>query len=112
MLIAAILSMMTLLILIQVNILPLNLSFAAVCALFLFSKRDFSFWWVLVTAVLLALFANLNPGLVLIGLTATFLPMDLLSRLLPENRLVKVGLLLAVLFVSEYSLISLERVLG
>lgn len=102
---------LVLLVLAQVNILALNLALVALCALFLFSKRDFSFWWLFVTAILLALFTNLNPGLVIVAFTLTFLLMDLFSRIFPDNRLVKGLLLIMVLFVSEYSLITLGKIL-
>ncbi len=110
MIIAATVLILTLLTLFQVNVVPLNLAFVAICALFLFSHRDFSFWWLVVLGVLLSLFANLNLGLVVIGLTLAFLVVDLGSRLFPDNRLVKASLLVVALFLSEYLLISLGKV--
>ncbi len=112
MLIFGILLILTLLSLFQINVLPLNLAFSFVVAFFLISRRDFSFWWILFASVLIGLFANLNIGLVVIAFTTTFLVVDILSRLFPDNRLVKGGLLIAALVLSEYSLISLGKVLG
>ncbi len=112
MLIFGILLILTLLSLFQINVLPLNLAFSFVVAFFLISRRDFSFWWILFVSVLIGLFANLNIGLVVLAFTTTFLVVDILSRLFPDNRLVKGGLLIAALVLSEYSLISLGKVLG
>lgn len=108
---AGIFFILVLLALFQINVLPLNLAFVFIAAFFLLSKRDFSFWWVLIAAVLVGLFANLNIGLVVLSFTATLMLTDILSRLFPDNRLIKGSLLLATLFLSEYILISLGRFL-
>lgn len=91
--------------LIQVNILALNFGFTVVFAFFLLSRRDFSFWWVFTIAILLGLFANLNLGLVLIAFSVSFLILDLVSRVLPNNSLVKGVLIIGSLVLSEYSLL-------
>lgn len=111
MLVLGIFVILILLILFQINIVPLNLAFLAVFAFFLFSRRDFSYWWIVIVAGLLSLFVNLNFGLVLIAFTLTFLVLDILSRLFPDNRLVKGILLMAALVLSDYSLLTLGKIL-
>jgi hypothetical protein len=102
---------LTLLTLMQINFLALNLPFFAIFSFFLFSSRDFSFWWLLFVSLLLALLANLNFGVVLIAFTLTFFTLDFVSRLVPDNRLVKGILLVAALVLSEYSLLTVGRIL-
>lgn len=111
MLVVGILAILTLLVLFQINVLPLNLAFAVILAFFLFSRRDFSFWWIFVLALLVSLLANLNLGLVLLAFTATFLLSDLLSRLFPDNRIVKGTIIVLALVVCEFALINIGAVL-
>ena len=102
---------LTILALVQVNVLPLNLAFSAVVSFFLFSRRDFNFLWLLVASVLVSLLANLNLGLVIISFSAVLLIVDVLSRLFPENLFVKSVLLVGALFLSEFSLVTFGKIL-
>ena len=102
---------LTILALVQVNVLPLNLALAAVVSFFLFSRRDFNFLWLLVASVLVSLLANLNLGLVIISFSAVLLIVDVLSRLFPENLFVKSVLLVGALFLSEFSLVTFGKIL-
>ena len=103
---------LTLLALFQIDILPLNLAFTTVVALFLFSRADFSYVWLVLACLLVSLFANINLGLVIISFSAVLLVVDLLSRLFPENTFVKSLLLVGALFLSEFSLVTFGRLLS
>lgn len=108
MLILGILAILILLTLLQLVVLPLNLAFTAVFAFYLFSRRDFSYWWIFALAIIFSLFGSLNPGVVLLAFTLSFLVLELFVRLLPDNSLTKLAFLGAALIVGEGSLIVVQ----
>lgn len=102
---------LTVLILLQVNVISLNLGFASVVVFFLVFKKDFSFWWLFLVALILSLLANLNIGVAVLAFSTSFLLLDLGSRIFPDNRLAKFVLVLSALLVGEYSLVVFGGIL-
>lgn len=103
--------LLVLLILIQVTVMPVNFAFATLVATTLLVK-DFEFApWLVLIAFLVALFGNLNFGIVLIAFTASLLAILLAKKVIPENRLTKALVILLSLPLANISLIFVGNIL-
>jgi len=102
--------LLLLLTLIQVTIVPLNFAFAVIVATILLTKNfEFSAWLLLV-AFLVALFGNLNFGLVLIAFTSSLFLIFLTKKIVPDNRLTKALIVLLSLPLANFSLIVVANI--
>lgn len=98
-----------LLTLFQVVVLPLNFAFALLVAYSVFLKKTSVYIWLIVLAVLFALFANLSLGIVLFAFATTFFLLKVGSEFLPDNNLIKFFIVVASVPLSEmFLLLSLK----
>lgn len=73
------------LIILQVMVVPLNLSFLCLVAISLFTEKLSHFILIGILAAFISVLGNLNPGLVLVSVTLSFLIISFLRNILPEN---------------------------
>lgn len=103
--------LLLLLVLIQVTVVPVNFAFAAVVATILLVK-DFEFvFWLILVALLVSLFGDLNFGVVLIAFTTSLLLLLMARKIVPENRITKVLIVLLALPLVNFSLILVANIL-
>ncbi len=95
---------LVLLTLIQVTVLPINLGFAAVVAGVLFIEKFEFVPWLVVLSLLVSLFGNLNFGIVLVGFTLAIFLILILRKIIPENRITKILIVLISLPLATASL--------
>lgn len=95
----------------QVSVLPLNFGFVAIFATFLIADKFNALIWLVIFSLLLALFGNLNFGLVLAAFAGAFLILEVFKVLTPENRLTNVLLIIAAFPVSTFSLLFFSKLL-
>lgn len=99
------------LVLVQTVILPLNFAFALVWGLSLFNDKLPALTWIVVLSVIFSLFANLNLGLVILVLVASFVFLDFVSGLLPENNITKASLIGVSFLVCELAFMLFSNIL-
>ena len=103
--------LLVLLSLIQVTLAPLNFGFVVVFAIFLIADKFNALPALVIFSLLLALFGNLNFGLVLVAFGSAFLILEIFKILITENRLTNILLIIAAFPVSTLSLLIFSRLL-
>lgn len=93
--------LIVLLVLIQVNFLPLNLAFTFVVGLGLFTEKLSYFGWLILVAFLLFVLSAANFGEILLSITLAFLTIQFIRQFVPNNYLSKTLLLIISLPLAE-----------
>lgn len=104
-----ILLLLIFLILVQFSLLPLNLAFLAVLAGGLFIKDFNKLMWLTLVSFLVAVFGNFGWGNILIAYSLSLFLMNLVTFLLPNNRLSKALVIFLALPASELGIIAAMR---
>ncbi len=93
--------------LLQTTLFTWQLAFAGLVLYHLFVEKLPNLNWLILVCLLVAIFGNLNPGVVIISLTAAFLIIEITCRFIPINRLTKSLLVILSLPLSELTLLTL-----
>lgn len=99
------------LVLFQVTIIPINFAFVFLFAAILFIDKFPLVPWLIILALLVSLFGNLNFGLTLIGFSVAVLVLEIVRFVTPKNNLTKFCLVLLAFPISNLSLLLLFNLL-
>lgn len=103
-------TLIILLVLLQVTVAPINIALAFLVIRSLLDSDFQVIPWVLLTAFLVSLFGNLNFGIVVIAFTLCFFVVFVARKLIPENKLAKIIIVISSIPLANVALLLVSGV--